>query len=318
MLRVLRRAPRILGLLCAVVVAPLPAEALDVGDQVLWGFDNKVVPGCVNPLSVRVFNDTPRPFDGKLELERHWGGDRQTVVVEDCYVSPYTERWVQFYVYVAGGRGGWSLTWGRRADDRMDLEGPKMAAPACVLLADSAATGAGQAQLPLFPADLFPSSVAATKGLHGIVMDAAPAWELPRRRAFLDWLKRGGTLHLIHGTDGRFPRFSEDLSELNGKGNRQRNREPEKCRESHESQLIRCRCTRTPSIIGSGARLEAGSGSDGAGSTFDVVLPFAQDNARRSHSATGRRPSAPADGCEHRLRIHTCGQESRTRCPSSS
>lgn len=222
MLQVLRRAPRILGLLCAVVVAPLPAEALDVGDQVLWGFDNKVVPGCVNPLSVRVFNDTPRPFDGKLELERHWGGDRQTVVVEDCYVSPYTERWVQFYVYVAGGRGGWSLTWGRRADDRMDLEGPKMAAPACVLLADSAATGAGQAQLPLFPADLFPSSVAATKGLHGIVMDAAPAWELPRRRAFLDWLKRGGTLHLIHGTDGRFPRFSEDLSELNGKGNRQR------------------------------------------------------------------------------------------------
>jgi len=209
-------------LLAIMVAAPLPCEALVVGDQVLWGFDNKVVPGCVNPLSVRVFNETPRPFNGKLELRRHWGGQGQAVLVEDCYVSPYTERWVQFYVYVASARGGYSLRWGRGPDEQLNLDCPRMAPPACVLLADGPVHGGGQARLPQFPAGLFPPSIAATRGLHSAVMDRAPAWELPRRKAFLDWLKRGGTLHLIRGADGRFPRFPDDLAELNAEKERHR------------------------------------------------------------------------------------------------
>jgi len=196
-------------------MAPLSSEALVVADQVVWGYDNKVVPGYINPLSVRVFNDTPRLFNGKLELSHSWSGEGGTVLVEDCYVSPYTERWIQFYVYVAGARGGWKIKWGRGPDERVELPVPKAGPPARVFLTGSDVPGAGQTKLQRFPANLFPPAVLATKGLHSVVMDAAPSWEATRRRGFLDWLKRGGTLHLIQGADGRFPRFSDDLSELN-------------------------------------------------------------------------------------------------------
>jgi len=205
-----------------VVMSPLSSRALVVGDQVIWGFDNKVVPGYINPLSVRVFNDTPEPFDGELKLQRRWGGQKPTILVQPIYVSPYTERWVQFPVYLAGAESAWTLTWGRRPGESLSLDTPRRGPPTRVILNDDSILGAGQIKLPQFPAHLFPASVTALEGLHSVVMDSAPSWEPNRRGAFLDWLKLGGTLHLIHGPDGRYPTFAGELALLNGEQHRQR------------------------------------------------------------------------------------------------
>ena len=54
-----------------------------------------------------------------------------------------------------------------------------------------------------------------------MVLDHLPRWEAPRREAFLDWIRRGGIVHLIRGASG-FPAFEGDLAPLNTIGARER------------------------------------------------------------------------------------------------
>jgi len=49
------------------------------------------------------------------------------------------------------------------------------------------------------------------------VLDHVPNWEAARREAFLDWVKLGGTVHLLPGADGGLPVFGENLRDLDTK-----------------------------------------------------------------------------------------------------
>jgi len=71
-----------------------------------------------------------------------------------------------------------------------------------------------RAGLRTFSDELFPLTVAATDGLAAVVLDYVPRWEPVRCRAFVDWLRRGGTLHLLPA-GGEYPRFGGELSILN-------------------------------------------------------------------------------------------------------
>ncbi|MEX2285983.1 MAG: hypothetical protein WD648_02765, partial [Planctomycetaceae bacterium] len=66
-----------------------------------------------------------------------------------------------------------------------------------------------------FPENLFPPMAGATDGLKAVVLDHVPRWEEARRQAFLDWLYKGGTVHLMHAASGDFPEFPAALSILN-------------------------------------------------------------------------------------------------------
>ena len=68
--------------------------------------------------------------------------------------------------------------------------------------------------LRAFPDDLFPTTVAATDALDAVALDHLPRWEPVRREAFLDWVRRGGTVHLLHGADGQFPQIPEPFALL--------------------------------------------------------------------------------------------------------
>ena len=59
------------------------------------------------------------------------------------------------------------------------------------------------------------SSHSQTYIKHVVFLDHDPAWQQVQRRAFMDWLYAGGTVHIFHGTDSGFPKFSSDLAELN-------------------------------------------------------------------------------------------------------
>jgi hypothetical protein len=75
----------------------------------------------------------------------------------------------------------------------------------------------------LFQENHFPTTVSATDGLAAVVLDHQPHWEAPRREAFLDWVRRGGIVHLLPGADGALPQFTDDLAVLNiTTGDRQR------------------------------------------------------------------------------------------------
>ncbi|MFW6162759.1 MAG: hypothetical protein ACODAJ_08295, partial [Planctomycetota bacterium] len=210
---------RLALLLAAVAGAQVCASGaagggLSVG-RVRWGFDGRVVPGRLNLLSVEVTNTGRQFVRAHLRLVRGFqvGGRLGAPLERPCYLSPGATRWVQFVPYIHAMGQTWHLEGGSQL--RVKLTEPKLGPPARVFLRDPEAPVAG-VRLPVLPDPLFPVTVAATDGLHSVVLDHAPPWSSPaRRRAFVDWLRRGGQLHLLHDYDGRYPVFTDELAALN-------------------------------------------------------------------------------------------------------
>jgi len=203
-----------------LLLAARPALALEVRETIV-GFDGRVVPGRFNPVSVLVDNPRSGAFDGQLVLASAdgGGGSRGTEYVQPVYLAPHTTRWVQFHVFIGNNPGRYVVQWGRGAKESYELlEEIKLGPPACVALRDTANPFAPAGALKSFPEELFPTTVVATDALDAVVLDHAPRWEPARREAFLDWLKRGGTVHLRPAPDGRFPIFADGLEALNAGG----------------------------------------------------------------------------------------------------
>ena len=199
------------------------ASALEIKEK-RWGFDGRVRAGRFNVLSVLVSNPDARPFDGQFVLEDRRGLEKSVgaPVVQPVYLAAGARRWVQFHVFINQPGGDWNLRWGKGPRDFEKIDGAQAAAPARVLLTDPDAAFATTGGLRAFPDDLFPTTVAATDALDALVLDHVPRWEAARREAFFDWLRRGGTLHLLHGADGQFPNFPEPLAVLNANAERTR------------------------------------------------------------------------------------------------
>lgn len=203
-----------------VLAADTPATATI--EQTRWGFDNKFVARTFTPLSVLVRNDSPNEFEGKLRLTRSLRVNQQidAVVEQDVYVGPLSSRWVQLMPYVVGEWEEWQLTWDGTNDDPYLVPSPNVGDRATVLIYDADELQSAGGVLNRFPADLFPTSVTALDGLRGIVLDQPPRWQGARRQAFLEWLRLGGRVYLLHNEQGEFPRFSDSLDVLNRQAER--------------------------------------------------------------------------------------------------
>ena len=206
--------------LVLVLLGAVRAEALEIR-QALWGFDGRVVPGRFNHVSMLVANPGNGTFDGPMTFAATlgFGGTRGAAYVQPVFVGPQGTRWVQFDVFIGSGSEEFSLIWGPGAKERETFDrqlptGP----PACVWLVDAGDTFARPGAFKAFPDQLFPTTVAATDALDAVILDYVPRWEPARRDAFLDWLRRGGTVHLVHGAGGALPVFTDALAVLNGDG----------------------------------------------------------------------------------------------------
>lgn len=206
-------ALRFLLLLTLLVVRA--SAALVVGKP-LWGFDGHVRTEAFNVLSFEVRNAGGQAFDGDLKLEEALGvGRGQAPYVRHLFLAPGTTQWVQFYFYTGTYTPDWRLTWPDEKGGRIDFERPDNAVPATVILADPDSPALRSVRMPVFPETLFPPTVSATDALHAVVLHHSPRWDPPRRQAFLDWVKRGGIVHLLPGVNGEMPQFTEELAPLN-------------------------------------------------------------------------------------------------------
>ena len=184
----------------------------------LWGFDGKVLNESFNVLSIEVANPGGKPFDGELVLKEE--SHSSAPYRQHIYLSPGSARWVQFHPYVGSFSPEWSLSWDGSDRGSVDLGQPVSGPPATVLLADPSSPASRTARMRIFPDNLFPTTVSATDGLYALVLDHQPRWDAQRREAFLDWVNRGGIVHLIPGVDGALPQFTENLAPLNISGQR--------------------------------------------------------------------------------------------------
>jgi hypothetical protein len=205
--------PRFLLLLFLLVMRA--SGALEIGKP-FWGFDGHVRQEAFNILSFEVRNIGGRAFDGDLTLEEALGAGRsQAPYVRHLFLAPGTSQWVQFYFYTGSYTPEWRLSWTDEKGGGIPFERPGSAVPATVMLADPESPAIRNVRMPVFPETLFPPTVSATDALHAVVLDHSPRWDPPRRQAFLDWVKRGGIVHLLPGLNGEMPQFTEELAPLN-------------------------------------------------------------------------------------------------------
>lgn len=182
--------------------------------DIIWGFDGTVMHDRYAPLTFIVDNPTPEPYDGVIRLYRaDFSGRRVGGFYDELiYLAPATQRYVQFYPLILGDMEKWIVEWD---GGQITLPPLRYGPPARVLLAQDGALVERGGAVKRFPARSFPPFVTATDTLSSVVLDHAPDWEAPRREAFLDWLKQGGTLHVLHGPDAQWPQFGGDLGVLN-------------------------------------------------------------------------------------------------------
>ncbi|MBT4864019.1 MAG: hypothetical protein HON53_02715 [Planctomycetaceae bacterium] len=197
-----------------LTVSATAAQAIEI-ENVVWGFDGKVVPNQFNPMSVLVFNPSAEPFDGQLELRKSlYQGTKGAPLIEPVFVSPFTKRWVQFYPFIQRDQEEWKISWkpgfGRARQPYVPTHGTS----AHVLLEAPGSLARG-GSLRMFNEELFPPFVSATAGLASVTFDHQPRWEKPRRDAFIDWIHAGGNVHILYDSSSEFPKFTEELSALN-------------------------------------------------------------------------------------------------------
>ena len=189
-------------------------SALEV-EQVIWGFEGGVVPFRFNPVSILVSNPTPEAVDLPLHLQMTGVGPLGAKFQEPVFLAPYASRWVQFNVYVPGDIQDWTLSWGRGPKERKTIDGVRKTRPATIMLRPERSVLRGATVVKSFDDALFPTTVTATDGLETVLLDYVPRWQVPRRQALLDWIGRGGTLHLLYDSTGNYPEFTNELSVLN-------------------------------------------------------------------------------------------------------
>jgi hypothetical protein len=130
-------------------------------------------------------------------------------------VPPFDERWVQITPYILDEYLPWQITWGPKSSQTIELSQPRLGEPAVILLVNPNDRPRSSGLLRRFRTNLFPVSVTATDSLGTVFLNSVPDLQGARLQAFLEWLRRGGRVVVLHGDDQQYPRFPSALAALN-------------------------------------------------------------------------------------------------------
>ena len=224
--------PLMISLCTAVwtVLGSSSAEAIEITD-VRWGFDGTAQSETFVPFHVLVRNDSNVPFDGTISLvKRNSLGNRIGATwIKNTILAPGQQNWIRFAVFLEDGDvvrkntrslWSWQVSWSGPQPGSYRIEtGPRQGRTARVLLLPRGDVAAGSFGIPVLADELFPPTVTITDTLGTVFLDHVPRWQDAQRRAFRNWLYRGGHVHILHDSTGRYPRFPSSLGMLNQPGN---------------------------------------------------------------------------------------------------
>ncbi|WP_339728166.1 hypothetical protein [uncultured Gimesia sp.] len=209
-----------------LLILPSSAFAIDI-EETIWGFNNQQSKGMCIPLSLKLSNNTPEVFDELVQLNRlqYSGSKVGAPLCRKIFLAPYSSQWVQFYPYIIDERQDeWSLNWGPRFiySRKFSRNGaaykktPNAKAPLSrIVLTSSNSLSQSGSRFKRYPEELFPPMVTATDSLDEVILDHVPRWDTARKESFMDWLYRGGTLHLLPDSSGANLNFTTSMANLN-------------------------------------------------------------------------------------------------------
>lgn len=227
-------------ILVSTILCCLPNVALAQSDnsliqvrETIWAFNGKIQPGQFNPLSILVDNGTGDDIGGQFLLQKSSSliSAAGTVYQHTGYIESTGRRWIHFYPYISEDfQSKWQL---RLVDSQsgktISLGTIQQSSAASQALKDQAKASeliqavvlqSGQSatkvpsNLKRYPEEIFPPYVTATSALHSVFMDHEPNWDEPRAKAFMDWLRLGGNVHLLKARNGEYPKFTGLLTNL--------------------------------------------------------------------------------------------------------
>lgn len=191
-----------------------PCEALEV-EQSRWGFSGFVQLDRFNLLSTLMKNTGREEFKGTVQLRGSISDTEVIVLEQELFLASGSSRWVQWAPFIEQNLLSWRLTW--TMDDKEvshKLRRARAGPPCRVLLSVDAAERPVKG-LPSFPVTLFPQSVNLTGQLHSVLLAHQPYWSELQQKAFMDWVYRGGVVHVFLRVDGTWPEFKGLLRPLN-------------------------------------------------------------------------------------------------------
>lgn len=203
--------------LCGSVAADLKVES-----KPNWGFDGTIQVEDFNLLTVEVFNNSEKNWEGSVWVKPIVGIQSVDlpVIQPDLFIEPYGKRQLQFYVFVPD-RTEYNLAWGKIrngrlfAEDSYKIDSPKVSYKKVVVQLTNLELNVRTVDLPTFDEQNFPSSATVLNPVKGFVLDHVPRWQKPQTQAFRDWLFGGGTLYLVSSDSASLLEFPASLSELN-------------------------------------------------------------------------------------------------------
>ncbi|MCH2208641.1 MAG: hypothetical protein MK132_22610 [Lentisphaerales bacterium] len=184
------------------------AHSLEIENKYV-GFNNNIHTDAFNFITFTLHNDSTTPFEGEITL-KDAGIGVKTISTKSVFLTPNQRKSVQMYFFVEKSYNDLILQTGTK-NERIQL--PSSHKPAHIFISSS------KIRLPKaikhFQLENFPSSVAYTHGLHSVTLDTVPDWSPNQKKAFMDWLRLGGTAYILQKQSGKYPKFTSSMAALN-------------------------------------------------------------------------------------------------------
>ncbi|MDZ4816741.1 MAG: hypothetical protein SGI71_10785 [Verrucomicrobiota bacterium] len=199
-----------------VLMLPFTSRGVEV-KEVVWGYDGGIIPETFNYLHVLIQNPTLENEEGKLIFTN--GNSLQKYgapISVKFFLSGGASKWVHVLFYINPDEETWNLsTQSGPILKEMELPTPKASKNEGIFLQARDDLTSPAVGLKRMSEDVFPLYPIGLDQMRSVVLDHTPDWDSTRKANFMQWLERGGVLHVLNDSVGRPPEFNGDLGPLN-------------------------------------------------------------------------------------------------------
>ena len=180
-----------------------------------WGFDGFSRDKTFVPLRVVLKNHSSEHQTLRIQLTRADAlSDIGEVLEQEITISSKSTRVVLMTPFISDPGETWTLRWGDREEDSLPVKG-QSADDGVVMITSTSDLIHRSGTLPTMDENEFPTSITALDALRVVCVDQEPRWTGARRKAFQEWLLKGGQVVVLDLPDGTPPKFANGFEFLN-------------------------------------------------------------------------------------------------------